>query len=56
MSTHKFFILYLSDLCRHVYSPQTDEGCVAAVEEGAVEHLQDEGEVLKRQVRCGGAH
>lgn len=38
------------------YSRHTDEGRVAAVEEGAVDHLQDEGEVLERQVRGGGAH
>lgn len=38
------------------YSRHTDEGRVAAIEEGAVEHLQDEGEVLKRQVWGGGTN
>lgn len=38
------------------YSRHTDEGRVATIEEGAVDHLQDEGEVLERQVRGGGAH
>lgn len=38
-----------------LYSRHTDEGCVAAIEEGAVEHLHDEGEILKRQIRDGGA-
>lgn len=32
-----------------------DEGRVAAVEEGAVDDLQDEGEVLQRQEGDGGA-
>lgn len=38
------------------YSRYADEGCVATVEEGPVEHLQDEGEVLKRKTGDGGAH
>lgn len=38
------------------YSRHTDEGRVATVKEGAVDHLQDEGEVLERQVCGGGAH
>ncbi len=38
------------------YSRDTEEGCIAAVQEGAVDHLQDEGEVLKRQVRRGGTN
>lgn len=39
-----------------VYSRYTNEGRVATIEEGAVEHLQDESEVLKGQVRRGGAN
>lgn len=38
------------------YSRDADEGRVAAVEEGAVDHLQDEGEVLQRQERGGGTN
>lgn len=38
------------------YSRHADEGRVAAVEEGAVDHLQDEGEVLERQVWDGCTH
>lgn len=38
------------------HSRHADEGRVAPVEEGAVDHLQDEGEVLERQVAGGGAH
>lgn len=44
------------NLVRIRYSRHADEGRVAAVEEGAVDDLQDEGEVLERQVRRGGAH
>lgn len=41
---------------RHLrHSRHTDEGGVATVEEGAVDDLQDEGEVLERQDRDGGA-
>lgn len=36
-------------------SRHTDEGRSAAVEEGAVDDLHDEGEVLKLQQRDGGA-
>ena len=35
-------------------SRDADEGGVAPVEEGAVEHLQDEGEVLQGQQGRGG--
>lgn len=38
------------------YSRHAEEGRVTAIEEGAVDHLQDEGEVLERQVCRGGAH
>lgn len=37
-------------------SRDADEGCVSSVEEGAVEDLQDEGEVLQREEGDGGAH
>lgn len=37
------------------HSRHADEGRVAAVEEGAVDDLQDEGEVLQRQEGDGGA-
>lgn len=37
------------------HSRHTDEGRAAAVEEGAVDDLQDEGEVLQLQERDGGA-
>lgn len=43
--------------CRNIciyYSRHADERCVAAVEERAVDHLQDEGEVLKGQVGGSG--
>lgn len=33
-----------------------DEGLVASVEEGAVDNLQDKGEVLQREDRTGEAH
>lgn len=36
------------------YSRHADEGGVASVQEGAVEHLQDEGQVLEGQVGGGG--
>lgn len=39
-----------------VDSRDADEGCVAPVEEGAVDDLQDEGAVLQREQRDGGAH
>lgn len=38
------------------YSRHTDERRVASIQEGAVDHLQDEGGVLERQVWGGGAH
>lgn len=47
---------YIHTHTQHVHLRHTDEGRVATVEEGAVEHLQDEGEVLKRQVRRGGTN
>lgn len=37
------------------HSRHADEGRVAAVEEGAVDDLQDEGEILQRQEGDGGA-
>lgn len=39
-----------------VYSRQTDEGSVAAVEEGAVDDLQNEGGILQRQEWDSGAN
>lgn len=37
-------------------SRDANEGCVATVEEGAIEDLQAEGKVLQREERDGGAH
>lgn len=47
------FIWLCSRNFRH--SRHADEGRIAAVEEGAVDDLQDEGEVLQRQEGDGGA-
>jgi len=38
------------------YSRDVDERRVAPVDEGAVEDLQSEGQVLQREERDGGAH
>ncbi len=43
--------LWACDDSRH-----TDESSVSSVEEGSVEDLQDEGEVLQRKDGGGGTH
>lgn len=40
---------------RH-WEGNTDEGLMASVKEGAVDNLQDEGEVLQRENRTGETH
>lgn len=38
------------------YSRNANERCVSPVEEGAIEDLQNEGDVLQREEGDGGAH
>lgn len=39
-----------------INSRDAKEGCIPPIKEGAIEDLQDEGEVLQREKSNGGAH